>query len=105
MQCANHQRSKSPADGVDIFVVVDGVKIAKRGQPRHRASQDVDIARAWMERARGSLTIAEAATEWGVSTADIRKAIKSGETESTKDEHGELHVATMIIEHDGVRVH
>ncbi len=38
-------------DGRDIFIVIDGVRIAKRGSPV-RASQDLGVARAWLERAR-----------------------------------------------------
>jgi hypothetical protein len=92
------------ADGIDIFFVVDGVKIAKREHPGTAQAKWISLEPGWSV-LDGSLTIAEAAAEWGVSTADIRKSITSGETESVKDEHGELCVATIIVEHNGVRVH
>ena len=86
-------------DGDDIFIVVDGVKIAKR-----QAKTWVSLEPGWRV-LDGWLTLAEAAARQGVSKADMRKAIKSGEAYAAKDEHGVLRVSSLVIEHNAVRVH
>ena len=51
MPRAKTPRCEMVSDGHDVFVVVDGVKIAERGRPRHAAGEDVDLARARLGRA------------------------------------------------------
>jgi hypothetical protein len=90
---------KIVGDGVDVFIIVDGVKIAKR-----QAKTWVSLEPGWRV-LEGWLTRAEAAARWGVSEADIRKAIKSGETYAEKNEHGVLRVPSLVIQQNAVRVH
>jgi hypothetical protein len=90
-------------EGEGIFVVADGVKIAKRGAPgTAQAKTWVSLEPGWRV-LDGWRTLAETAADWGVSKADIRKAIKSGEAYAQKDEHGVLRVASLVI-HNGLRV-
>jgi hypothetical protein len=92
--------------GDDIFVIVDGVKIARRGAPgTAQAKTWVSLEPGWCV-LDGELTLAEAAAIWGVSEADVRKDIKSGKVYAKRDEHGVLRVSSLVVEHnDGVRVH
>lgn len=51
------KRSKPPtaqivSNGHDMFVVADGVRIAKRGRPRTPQAKDVGVSGARLERAR-----------------------------------------------------
>jgi hypothetical protein len=99
MQMSKETVVKIVGDGDDIFIVVDGVKIAKR-----QAKTWVSLEPGWRV-LDGWLTLAEAAARQGVSEADMRKVIKSGEAYAARDEHGVWRVSSLVIEHNAVRVH